>query len=157
MDQLGIFDSNEKPKEESSKKPHLSAVVGNGIERTKDYQDYIRSAQWKAIRQVMLKRADGRCENCSSRLNLEVHHKHYETFKRESFSDLKVLCRSCHRVADQARERRVARELKDLREEQRLANAAETYLDKVYGEGFREQWMYDEFDEWLERKQLDGY
>ena len=60
------------------------------------YAQYIRSAWWKERRLIAIQEAGGQCENCLSRLNLEVHHKNYKRRFRELAKDLQVLCNDCH-------------------------------------------------------------
>jgi 5-methylcytosine-specific restriction endonuclease McrA len=62
-----------------------------------DYQAYLRSANWKAIRERSLRRANHKCELCGSNASLQVHHKTYKRLGRERMKDLQVLCDGCHR------------------------------------------------------------
>lgn len=56
-----------------------------------------------AVRQAVLKRANGCCEECQTPVamfsKLELHHLHYDTEGHEREDDLRALCRSCHREA----------------------------------------------------------
>jgi hypothetical protein len=64
-----------------------------------NYDDYIKSPQWRQIRAMMLNRF-GKCQLCSSTQNLEVHHNSYEHIgcEKEHLEDLVVLCHDCHAV-----------------------------------------------------------
>ena len=53
---------------------HINDEYGNN--RT-NYDDYIKSPQWRQIRAMMLNRF-GKCQLCSSTQNLEVHHNSYD-------------------------------------------------------------------------------
>lgn len=69
-----------------------------------EYRRYIESAEWRLTRYRALKAARWMCSSCGrSGLPLEVHHRHYETLGNERLSDLRVLCRRCHRNADLVR------------------------------------------------------
>ena len=60
------------------------------------YNDYLRTKHWKKTRQDAIIRAMNRCQLCSSRGKLHVHH---NTYKRRGFEepfDLIVLCEVCH-------------------------------------------------------------
>jgi hypothetical protein len=59
------------------------------------YQDYLRSPEWLARRQHELQRAGNKCQLCSGRYRLEVHHNTYERVSAEWPTDLIVLCRDC--------------------------------------------------------------
>ena len=57
------------------------------------------------VRQVVLSRAGGRCEDCGKKVRLELHHLRYETViydeiedicGHETPEDLRALCRECH-------------------------------------------------------------
>jgi hypothetical protein len=82
---------------------------GNLAEQKKVYEDYLKSDIWKELRYAVLKRADGRCENCgalfSSNKKLDVHHKNYDRIGgTEKLEDLQALCSNCHKIADTKRE-----------------------------------------------------
>jgi 5-methylcytosine-specific restriction endonuclease McrA len=63
------------------------------------YEQYLRSAQWKARRAQALDRAGDCCQKCGvskwSR-QLEVHHLTYARLGEELPQDLIVLCSECH-------------------------------------------------------------
>lgn len=68
--------------------------------RTVEYERFMRSAEWKGIRDEALKRAAFRCAKCGSdRWFLQVHHLTYDRFGGdERDEDLQVLCEPCHYV-----------------------------------------------------------
>jgi hypothetical protein len=64
-----------------------------------DYQDYIRSPEWRQMAEAAKRRVGYRCQLCNrhaSELELEVHHRTYERLDKERPDDLTVLCRRCH-------------------------------------------------------------
>ena len=61
-----------------------------------DYNNYLRSPEWKERRKIALERAKHRCQLCNSAKHLEVHHRTYDRFKHELPEDLTVLCQNCH-------------------------------------------------------------
>lgn len=64
-----------------------------------DYQTYIKSARWKSKARAARRRAEYRCEDCSTgRPPLEVHHKTYARLGYERMSDLLVVCGNCHKI-----------------------------------------------------------
>jgi 5-methylcytosine-specific restriction endonuclease McrA len=75
------------------------------------YDAYLRSQRWRDFRALALELANYTCEHCgaSERTNrllvLDVHHKTYTRLGRERTSDVDVLCRPCHRKADERRRR----------------------------------------------------
>lgn len=60
------------------------------------YQSYLESAHWKQTRTDALKRAWYKCQICSSKDKLQVHHNNYNCLGNESPSDLIVVCDRCH-------------------------------------------------------------
>jgi 5-methylcytosine-specific restriction endonuclease McrA len=64
------------------------------------YQEYLRSPEWRARREVVARRSGGVCERCGGRSGedaRDLHHLHYRTLYDERPEDLQHLCRSCHR------------------------------------------------------------
>lgn len=63
-----------------------------------DYQDFLLTPYWDAIRSIMLKKACYKCELCNENHNLHIHHKDYKNHGAEhlNLSDLIVLCQKCH-------------------------------------------------------------
>ena len=104
------------------------------------YQNYIRSPQWKRLREAALKKADYQCERCgASRWSgLEVHHKHYDNFQNESLSDLEVLCRKCHAIADQIRPYRYSQE------EAAMRRKVESWAAWKYGNLWRSAMTFEQ-------------
>jgi len=62
------------------------------------YTDYLRTPEWNRRRQVALKIAEHRCQICNSPNELTVHHRSYEHFGCEKFTDLLVMCWPCHKL-----------------------------------------------------------
>lgn len=64
------------------------------------YEEYIQSAEWRAVRDQMLSTYGASCEFCGADLEaLHVHHLTYERLGCEQPTDLAVLCWSCHEDA----------------------------------------------------------
>ena len=61
-----------------------------------DYQEYLKSHRWRAMRLWALSRAGNRCEVCGNENGLEVHHRSYENLGCEFPGELLVLCEDCH-------------------------------------------------------------
>lgn len=62
------------------------------------YKDFLTTPYWDIVRKYKMHRAGYRCELCSARDVLNVHHKTYENHGNEHnhLDDLTVLCRDCH-------------------------------------------------------------
>lgn len=65
-------------------------------EHREAYSRYLRSPQWRERRDAAVKRAKGKCELCSSKQRLNVHHRFYGRIGQERPEDLTVLCEPCH-------------------------------------------------------------
>ncbi len=133
----------------------------------KAYIEYLKSKKWKDFRKNVLKLNYGKkhkgknhCEVCEwdfADFELEIHHKTYENLFNETVHDVQVLCKNCHKKADKARQK-ISEE---KAEENRIDAAFNTWAEKVYGEDclcyMDEAEIYDEFIEWLERKEYESY
>lgn len=60
------------------------------------YKEYLQTNHWKIVKKKALIRAGNKCQLCSSKLNLNVHHNTYENRGQEKDEDLIVLCQDCH-------------------------------------------------------------
>ena len=65
--------------------------------RRSAYLTYLQSDEWKEIRNLVLKRDHATCILCHSTLFLNVHHRHYQTFQKETGEELATLCKGCHK------------------------------------------------------------
>jgi hypothetical protein len=63
-----------------------------------EYQEYLNSPEWKAVRAAALERGDNKCAVCGRRDTLQVHHNCYDRIGAESPTDLVVLCAYHHLV-----------------------------------------------------------
>jgi 5-methylcytosine-specific restriction endonuclease McrA len=73
--------------------------------RELNYQEYLNSPEWKALRTKVLER-DECCVLCASTEELEVHHRTYVRVGYEKMSDLTTVCMPCHRLYSAAVETR---------------------------------------------------
>lgn len=60
------------------------------------YQSYLKSDHWKALRAKKLSKSSKRCAICASAYRLEVHHLSYKNITDVETADLRVLCHRCH-------------------------------------------------------------
>lgn len=65
------------------------------------YSDFLNTEYWKKLREIILKRFDNKCSLCGTHKwngakELHVHHNSYDHRGYEFYSDLIVLCKSCH-------------------------------------------------------------
>jgi 5-methylcytosine-specific restriction endonuclease McrA len=111
---------------------------------TPEYLAYLLSDTWRRKRQRKFKQVGRKCELCGSVRQLEVHHLHYDSLGKEKLADLQVLCVTCHPIAD---------------EERRKMVAARTYMRKVYGEFWHDEFEDDDaleyFEVWLSAKHMN--
>jgi hypothetical protein len=62
----------------------------------KNYTEYLNSERWAILRKVIIKRANYRCDICTSKEPLQVHHLNYKRIFHESYTDLIAICKKCH-------------------------------------------------------------
>ena len=60
------------------------------------YEEYLRSAEWRARADATKARSGGRCALCNSDKNVQAHHRTYERVGNEDPDDLTALCDGCH-------------------------------------------------------------
>lgn len=79
--------------------------------RTIGYEDHYNvkggsdwKNKWRKLRKSALKHSGNKCSNCSSSEHLEVHHiKPVSKGGKDELSNLKVLCRRCHKISHKKR------------------------------------------------------
>jgi hypothetical protein len=62
------------------------------------YAEFLKSPEWAEVRSAALELAGHRCQVCSGKEQLQVHHRNYANLPVESLADLTVLCDECHGV-----------------------------------------------------------
>jgi 5-methylcytosine-specific restriction endonuclease McrA len=67
-----------------------------------------------AAREAAMARAGHRCEDCSSREQLTLHHLHYRSVGHERPEDLAVLCWPCHQERHRDRNGEYWRDPEDM-------------------------------------------
>lgn len=60
------------------------------------YNAYLETPQWARRRQLVMARANGRCEGCGTRAATQVHHLTYVRVTQEMLFDLVAICGYCH-------------------------------------------------------------
>lgn len=61
-----------------------------------EYEAYLRTPEWRAVRGLVFERCGGVCEICEESPAEEAHHLTYERIGREELSDLMGVCKPCH-------------------------------------------------------------
>lgn len=64
--------------------------------KNRDYKNYLKTKHWNHQREKILKNAKYKCQLCSNKNKLHVHHNTYENIGNEKKEDLIVLCEACH-------------------------------------------------------------
>lgn len=68
------------------------------------YEEYLLSDEWKLKKDKAISRANNKCQVCSAKTSLVVHHNSYDNVDvekgifNEQESDLIVLCNNCHKL-----------------------------------------------------------
>jgi 5-methylcytosine-specific restriction endonuclease McrA len=61
-----------------------------------NYKEYLKSDHWVKTKNLALQRSGNKCQLCSSKTKLNVHHNNYKNLGKEKETDLIVLCKLCH-------------------------------------------------------------
>lgn len=64
--------------------------------KNRDYKNYLMTKHWQNRRVKALKDAKYKCQLCSRKDELHVHHNTYKNIGNEKKEDLIVLCKKCH-------------------------------------------------------------
>lgn len=62
------------------------------------YQDYIKSDEWKRLRELCFSASGGRCEFCGDKAVNAHHVKYPKNFSEDKASNLVAVCRKCHEL-----------------------------------------------------------
>lgn len=62
----------------------------------KKYEAYLKTPEWQAKREKVLKRANGVCQGCLERNATQVHHCTYDHIFEEFMFELVAVCDECH-------------------------------------------------------------
>lgn len=141
----------------------------------KEYDDYIRSLEWKKKRMEFIHGNEtsekrSRFDDPESRFlcdicgwnwrtdEIQVHHLHYHTLKREQRQDVLVVFEECHGNEDVKRAERGRERSFIARESARYDAGFETWITKRYGDGAIEYYHDDEleherFQDFLDRNE----
>lgn len=57
---------------------------------------YLQSDHWDMLRDKAIKHYGGKCSECGSFLNIQVHHTNYKNIYDVTVEDLQLLCKKCH-------------------------------------------------------------
>lgn len=64
--------------------------------KKQEYQDYLKSEQWKDLRAQVYQRAQSKCELCG-RTAAAIHHiKYPKNYSEDSLGNLVAVCKRCH-------------------------------------------------------------
>ena len=84
--------------------PYRAKTASHKRKRTKPtarqeaYGEYLKSPEWKAIRAERLEFDHYKCQLCSAKENLQVHHNNYPAnWFDTKLNDLITLCDRCHK------------------------------------------------------------
>lgn len=103
IDDVPLGSVDEHLKYERDRFAELEELKQRNVERqfqagpgSSEYQEYLRSPEWQAKRQAVMRRANDICEGCGLAPATEVHHFTYDNIYQEFLWDLAALCRRCH-------------------------------------------------------------
>lgn len=60
------------------------------------YDEYLKSSEWKLRRDLVIARANNKCEGCQRQPASSVHHRTYEHVGAEFLFELVAVCAECH-------------------------------------------------------------
>jgi hypothetical protein len=106
------------------------------------YLNVISSQRWRFIKKRLIELRGNKCEGCGETgCQLDLHHDTYERLGRELESDLRLLCRDCHRAEDILRAER-GEQRSSSAYDAACANARMTRVDRYMTRRYGEDWEY---------------
>ena len=104
--QLGYFDNSIIEKTDILRKEFRELVKEIDTRKAEkrrdtfwdDYNEYLKSEEWKIKRELVLKRDNHLCQSCLNATAYEVHHTVGIFRKNEPLFTLVSLCNSCHNI-----------------------------------------------------------
>lgn len=108
--------TKEDEREEAERKKWLRYIERRAELKRMSYDQYLRSPEWKELRQKRIQRDNYQCVICGSAKNLDVHHISYiHMGESGEIDDLITLCRSCHqKIHEYDIARKQAQDLKSM-------------------------------------------
>lgn len=64
------------------------------------YYDYLKSPTWKLRTEIYVNFYENKCQRCGKIFTkgLTLHHLHYDSLCVENYTDVKLVCKRCHRI-----------------------------------------------------------
>ncbi|MEP7348865.1 MAG: hypothetical protein ABI668_02810 [Sphingorhabdus sp.] len=93
LDQLAAYEKQRYSELKQIRQQHFETQAGRG---NAEYAAYLSSPAWKAKRQKVLVRANGRCEGCGENSATQVHHLTYQHIYNGFLWELVAICDGCH-------------------------------------------------------------
>jgi hypothetical protein len=150
----------------------MNDLFGNPIAEPKiltfeeEYQEYIKSAQWKKKRAQKIAEVGEQCQRCQLTnwsVKIGVHHKTYEHFKNEPMEDLEVLCPECHDLADKERAEEAEQKRLVEKKHKSIIRGFENWMDHGNNEDWRNmndnhlEWQWQRFLNYIENRTKRHY
>jgi len=109
----------------------------------KEYTEYLNTNHWKTIRRIKLEQSDYKCQICSDKNKLNVHHNSYDNLTKEPLCDLCVLCETCHTLFHD----RFNVEIES--EEKRLERLSRSHILKYHTYGDDKEKKQQKIEDWI--------
>jgi len=81
-------------------KKQASLTKQEVIDRSKSYNKYLKSKQWRDFRNKIINDRGFRCQRCKNEFEtklLQIHHITYDRIFNEKPEDVLLLCKGCHK------------------------------------------------------------
>lgn len=110
---------------------HRDGCLLAGIE----YTHFLGTTYWRIIRDYLLWKRGGACENCGRGGLMVLHHKTYEHhgFEHKYLNDLLFLCRECHERVHKSLDDHMAKLLHGLADKMHIPREEQIKANPYYG------------------------
>jgi hypothetical protein len=103
------------------------------------YDEYLKSPEWRKLRDEALEKANHTCAICGAKENLNVHHCHYRNIDTP---ELVVLCKDCHamvhRILKSVHARIAGTEMRNA-SYRAILNARAVYFASAFGDAINRE------------------
>ena len=127
--------------------------------RTPEYHKAISGQRWRELKERVIVLRGKSCEGCGTkRGRLDLHHDTYDRLGQELPTDVRLLCRDCHRAEDILREERgEVRKAEALRNQavRRYESRIDGFMRSRYGSDWTIEFSWMDAREMFEECEFD--
>lgn len=91
-----LYEAARRKEEEAIHQKHAKKQRDKDTDWHRDHSAYLKTPEWMARRDKVIRRAGGLCEGCGDKPATQAHHRTYDHWQNEFLFELLALCEECH-------------------------------------------------------------